>query len=153
MHLEGTQDRKDHPLHTHTHTHTHTHQSATTATPKVRVRKHSILASDSWSSYQRNDFSESRPLHLPIQRKPLHSLIWEMSFSLIKVVFLLGFKSPSRRLNSKPQAKTRITGPLSSPRRSLCNALPPPWVTGPTPAYFLLGKVGGPLLTLPLQGQ
>ena len=38
---------------------------------------------------------------------------------------LLGFKSSSRRLNSKPLAKTRITRPVSSPHPSHCNAPSP----------------------------
>ena len=34
-------------------------------------------------AYQRNDFSEPRLLHLPIQRKVLNSLTWDILFSLI----------------------------------------------------------------------
>ena len=34
-------------------------------------------------AYQRNDFSEPRLLHLPIQRKVLNSLTWDIWFSLI----------------------------------------------------------------------
>ena len=35
------------------------------------------------STYPRNDFKEPRLLHLPIQRKVLTSLIWDVYFSLI----------------------------------------------------------------------
>lgn len=59
-------------------------------------------------------------------------------------MIMLGFKSPSRRLNSKSLAKTSITRPLS--HWSHCNALPQPWATKPTPSYSLLGKVCDPLL-------
>ena len=38
---------------------------------------------------------------------------------------VIAFKSPSRRLNPKPRAKTRITGPLSLPHLSHCNASSP----------------------------
>ena len=46
--------------------------------------KHRILASDNWGAYQRNDFSEPRLLHLPIQGKVLNSLTWDIWFSLMK---------------------------------------------------------------------
>jgi len=36
---------------------------------RLRMRKHRILASDSWGTHQRNDFSELWLLHLPIQKK------------------------------------------------------------------------------------
>ena len=50
---------------------------------KLRVWTHRILAPDSWDVYQRNDFSESRLLHLPICRKAPSSLTWDTWFSLI----------------------------------------------------------------------
>ena len=37
----------------------------------------------SWGACQRNDFSEPRLLHLPIHRKALNSLTWDIGFSLI----------------------------------------------------------------------
>ena len=42
-----------------------------------------VPAQDSWGAYQRNDFSEPRLLHLPIHRKVLNSLTWDIWFSLI----------------------------------------------------------------------
>ena len=42
-----------------------------------------ILAQDSWDAYKRNDFSEPRLLYLPIHRKVLNSLTWDIWFSLI----------------------------------------------------------------------
>ena len=52
---------------------------------RLRMRRmHWILAPDSWGAYQRNDFSEPRLLHLPIHRKALNSLTWNIWFSLIK---------------------------------------------------------------------
>ena len=50
---------------------------------KLRMWKHRILAPDSWGTYQRKDFSEPRLLHLPIHRKVLNSLTWDIWFSLI----------------------------------------------------------------------
>ena len=42
-----------------------------------------ILAPESWGAHQRNDFSEPRLLHLPIHRKVLNFLKWNVWFSLI----------------------------------------------------------------------
>ena len=42
-----------------------------------------ILATNNWGAYPRNDFSAPRPLHLPIHRKVLGSLTWDIWFSLI----------------------------------------------------------------------
>ena len=39
-------------------------------------------------SYQRNEFSEPRLLHLPIHRKALNSLTWDIWFSLIITIIL-----------------------------------------------------------------
>ena len=47
---------------------------------KLRMWKHRILAPDSWDTYQRNDFSEPRLLHLPTYRKVLNSLTWNTDF-------------------------------------------------------------------------
>ena len=49
---------------------------------KLRMWKHRILAPDSWGADQRNDFSEPRLLYLPIHSKTLHSLSWDIWFSL-----------------------------------------------------------------------
>ena len=56
---------------------------------RLRVRKHRILAPDSWGAYQRNDFSEPRLLHLPIHRKALNSLTWDVWLSLLNSNLLL----------------------------------------------------------------
>ena len=62
---------------------------------KLRLlQKHRILAPDRWSAYQRNDFSEPRFLHLPIHRKALNSLTWDILFSLIKNNLLM-FRLPA----------------------------------------------------------
>ena len=47
------------------------------------VEKHRILGQDSWGAYQRNNFNEPRISHLPIQRKTLNSLTWDIWLSLI----------------------------------------------------------------------
>ena len=44
---------------------------------------HRILVPDNWDSYERNDFSEPRLLHLPIHRKVLNSLTQDTCFPLI----------------------------------------------------------------------
>ena len=70
---EGTQDRNRMPT---------IKPSATAATPvpqqgtlrRLRMRKHRILALDSWRAHQRNDFSEPRLLHLLIHSKVLNSV-------------------------------------------------------------------------------
>ena len=49
------------------------------------IKKHRMLAPDSWDAYERNDFSEPRLLHLPIHRKALNSLTWVIWFWLIKI--------------------------------------------------------------------
>ena len=57
------------------------------------MRKLRILAPVSWGAYQRDDFSEPRPLHLPIHRKALNSLTWDIWFSLINNNLLM-FRLP-----------------------------------------------------------
>ena len=51
--------------------------------PSLRRTRKQDLAQDSQGAYERNEFSESRGLHLPIQRR-LKSLIWYLTlmFSL-----------------------------------------------------------------------
>ena len=46
------------------------------------VKKHRILAPDSWDTRERNGFSEPRLLHLPIHRNVLNSLAWDVWFSV-----------------------------------------------------------------------
>ena len=48
---------------------------------KLRMWKYRILAPDSWGTYQRNDFSEPGFLHIPIHRKALNSLTWDIWLS------------------------------------------------------------------------
>ena len=45
--------------------------------------KNRILAQDSWDAHERNGFSEPRLLYLPIYRKALYFLTWDIWFSLI----------------------------------------------------------------------
>ena len=69
--------------------------SATAATPQTvhpegtQDEKNRTLALDSWGANQRNDFSEPRLLHLPIHRKALDSLTWDVWFSLINSNLLM----------------------------------------------------------------
>ena len=43
----------------------------------------SILAPESWDAYVKNNFTEPKLLHLPMHRKVLNSLTWDLWFSLI----------------------------------------------------------------------
>ena len=74
---EGTQDRNRMP------TISHCNYPWRCTLRRLRLRKHRMLAPDSWGAYQRNDFSEPWLLHLPIHRKALNSLTWGIWFSLI----------------------------------------------------------------------
>ena len=56
---------------------------------KFRMRKHRMLAPDSWGTYQWNDFKETRLLHLHIHRKALSTLTWDVWFSLINSKLLM----------------------------------------------------------------
>ena len=57
---------------------------------RLRMRKkNKILAPDGWCTYQRNDFSELRLLHLFIHRRVLNSLTWDPWFSLLNSNFLM----------------------------------------------------------------
>ena len=53
------------------------------------MRKPRILAPESWCAYERKDFSEPKLLHLPIHRKVLNSLTWDIWFSLVNSNFLM----------------------------------------------------------------
>ena len=55
----------------------------------LRMRTHNILFPDGWGTYQKNDFSECGLLHLPIYRKALNSLAWDIWFSLISSNILM----------------------------------------------------------------
>ena len=50
---------------------------------KLQMRKHRILAPDSWGVYQKNDFSEPTLLHFPIQGKVLNCFTWAIWFSFV----------------------------------------------------------------------
>ena len=54
------------------------HQGSTTP-----CEKHRILTQGSCDTEERNDFRESRLLHLPIHRKVLNSLTWDIRTSLV----------------------------------------------------------------------
>ena len=47
------------------------------------------LAPDIWGTHQRKDFSEPRLLHLPIYRKALNSLTWDIWFSFTIIFYAL----------------------------------------------------------------
>ena len=53
-----------------------------------------MLAPDSWDAHARNDFSEPRLSYLPINRKALNSLIWDIWFSLANNNLLM-FRLPA----------------------------------------------------------
>ena len=53
------------------------------------MRKHKILAPESWDANQRNDASEPGLWHLPIYRKVLNSLTWDIWISLSDSNFLM----------------------------------------------------------------
>ena len=55
---------------------------------KLRMWKYMILAPDSWGTYQRQDFREPRLLHLPIHRKVLNSLTWDIWFYIIYYIYI-----------------------------------------------------------------
>ena len=94
---------------------------------RLRMRKHRILAPDSWGAYQRNDFSEPRLLHLPIHSKVLNSLTWDIWFSLINSNLLIFWFSglccknsyisclPSSLFGAVLQSYLRCCVPGSSP--------------------------------------
>ena len=68
----------------------HSLQPLPLVSPKeLRMWKHRILAPGSWDAYQRNDFSEPRLLHLPIYRRVLNFLTWDILFSSINSQFLM----------------------------------------------------------------
>ena len=56
---------------------------------KLRMRRHGILALDSWGACQRSDFKEPRLLHLPLHSNALNSITWDILFSLIDCNLLM----------------------------------------------------------------
>ena len=71
------------------------YQSAAAAAPvlkhprRLRMRKHKILAPESWGADQKNDISEPGLLHLPMHRKVLNSLTGDLWISLSDSNFLM----------------------------------------------------------------
>ena len=68
---------------------------------KLWMWKHRILAPNHWGAYQRNDFSEPRLLQLPIYRKALNSLAWDIWFSLLNNNLLM-IRLPALLYNLAP---------------------------------------------------
>ena len=56
---------------------------------ELRVWKCKLLTPESWDAYERNDFSEPKLLFLPIHRKTLNSLTWDIWFPFIINKFLM----------------------------------------------------------------
>ena len=54
---------------------------------------------DNWDAYERNDFNKLRLLHLPLHRKVLNSLTWDIWFSLINNNLLM-FRKPALYCNT-----------------------------------------------------
>ena len=78
-------------------------------TQDVKKKQNRKLAPDSWGAYQRNDVIEPRLLHLPIHRKALNSLTWNIWFSLIHKKLLMF------RLSGLWLPNFYITWPFTSP--------------------------------------
>ena len=57
---------------------------------ELRMGKKSILAPESWGANQKDSFNELRLLHLPIYRKVLNSLTWDVWFLHLLVFWLPG---------------------------------------------------------------
>ena len=51
--------------------------------------KYRLTGPDSWGACQKDDFNDSRLLHLPICKKALNSLNWDIYFSLTVFCFVL----------------------------------------------------------------
>ena len=95
--------------------------------------KHRILAPDSWGAYQRNDFSEPRLLHLPIQSAKFLNLRYPVFFNnnltiifchsdylpfVAKLLYILAPPSPPRSsfLGVTWDAASRAWSPQYVPR-------------------------------------
>ena len=71
----------------------------------TRKVKTQTLASESWDAYERNEFSEPKLLHLPIYRKALNSLTWDIWFSLIhKNTFDVQTTCPLLQTSASPES-------------------------------------------------
>ena len=70
------------------------HQTAATpyrSLEEPRMWQHRILAPDSWDACEGADFSEPKPSHLPIHRKMLNSLTWDVCFQLTIISWCSGY--------------------------------------------------------------
>ena len=86
-----------------------THQTAATSYNEPQgssgCGKHNILAPDRWGTYERNDFSKPRLLHLPIHREVLNFLIGNAWFSFSLVQFTHSVVSNSLRPHGLQHAR------------------------------------------------
>ena len=87
---------------------------------RLRMRKHRLLGPDSWGAYKRNDFNELRLLHLPIHRKALNSLTWNVWFSLINSNLSM-FRLPGLCCKTPMYPGSSLTS-LEQPLRAICEA-------------------------------
>ena len=91
-------------------------QPLATGSPEELGRwRHRQVASESWDAYESNDFSETKLLYLPIYRKALNSLTWDIWFSLIhKNTFDVQTTCPLLQTSTSPESS-----PLPSWKSSL----------------------------------
>ena len=61
----------------------HTPQPSKCTLRRLGMRKRVALAPEGWGAHQRHGFTEPRLSHLPVYRKALNSLIWDVWLSLI----------------------------------------------------------------------
>ena len=66
---------------------------------RPRMRKHRILAPDSWGAFQRNRFNQPRLCLLVYRKVMLVSLIWDVWFSLVNSNLLI-FRLPGHSCNN-----------------------------------------------------
>ena len=93
----------------------------TAATPnRDPWRNSGYKTTGSWGVYQRHDFSEPRPLHLPINKKAQNSLTWDIWFFGSNVLFLLPALCCKISLN--PDSPPHLLGAVFS---GLLEMLPP----------------------------
>ena len=78
---------------------------ATGSPEELRRWKHRQLASESRDAYERNEFSKPKLLHLPIYRKALNSLTWDIWFSLLhKNTFDVQTTCPLLQTSTSPES-------------------------------------------------
>lgn len=76
--------------------------------------KYRLTGPDSWGACQRDDFNDSRLLHLPICKKALNSLNWDIYFSLINSIFVCLFYVPDPCCKTLIYPDTSITSSKQS---------------------------------------